>query len=70
MNGTMGVKDSHKKNPTKPIRMWVLFTEFLVPGAGIEPAHLSVSDFESDASTNSTTRAILYGVDAMFETCA
>ncbi len=29
----------------------------LVPGAGIEPAHLSVGDFESPASTNFTTRA-------------
>jgi cysteine synthase B len=30
-----------------------------VPGAGIEPAHLSVGDFESPASTNFTTRATL-----------
>jgi hypothetical protein len=29
----------------------------VVPGAGIEPAHLSVGDFESPASTNFTTRA-------------
>lgn len=29
----------------------------MVPGAGIEPAHLSVGDFESPASTNFTTRA-------------
>jgi hypothetical protein len=31
----------------------------LVPGAGIEPARLSARDFESRASTNSTTRATL-----------
>ena len=31
--------------------------ENVVPGAGIEPAHLSVGDFESPASTNFTTRA-------------
>ena len=30
----------------------------MVPGAGIEPARLSARDFESRASTNSTTRAI------------
>ncbi len=29
----------------------------MVPRAGIEPAHLSVPDFESGASTNSTTEA-------------
>ena len=31
----------------------------LVPGAGIEPARLAAGDFESPASTNFTTRAIL-----------
>jgi S-sulfo-L-cysteine synthase (O-acetyl-L-serine-dependent) len=31
--------------------------QHVVPGAGIEPAHLSVGDFESPASTNFTTRA-------------
>ena len=31
----------------------------MVPGAGIEPARLSARDFESRASTNSTTRATL-----------
>ena len=31
----------------------------MVPGAGIEPARLSARDFESRASTNSTTRAAL-----------
>jgi hypothetical protein len=31
----------------------------LVPGAGIEPARLAAADFESAASTNSTTRATL-----------
>ncbi len=35
----------------------------LVPGAGIEPAHLSVGDFESPASTNFTTRAANAGAN-------
>ena len=30
---------------------------YLVPGVGIEPTLLSEPDFESGASTNSTTRA-------------
>ena len=29
----------------------------LVPGAGIEPAHLAILEFESSASTNSANRA-------------
>ena len=38
----------------------------MVPEAGIEPAPLAGSDFESDASTNSTTRAraVMYLVAA------
>ena len=32
----------------------------VVPGAGIEPARLAARDFESRASTNSTTRATLH----------
>ena len=32
----------------------------MVPGAGIEPARLAARDFESRASTNSTTRATLF----------
>ena len=31
----------------------------MVPEAGIEPARLAAADFESAASTNSTTRALL-----------
>ena len=31
--------------------------QFVVPGAGIEPARLAAGDFESPASTNFTTRA-------------
>ena len=31
--------------------------DFLVPGAGIEPARIAARDFESRASTNSATRA-------------
>ena len=34
----------------------------MVPGAGIEPARLSARDFESRASTNSTTRATLSAI--------
>ena len=34
--------------------------KFLVPRAGIEPAHPKVQDFESSASTSSATRAIWY----------
>ena len=32
-------------------------SEGFVPQAGIEPAHLTVHDFESCASTNSATKA-------------
>ena len=41
-------------------KQWLTVPEMptLVPEAGIEPAHLSVLDFESSASTNSTTRAM------------
>ncbi len=34
-----------------------LFDFFLVPGVGVEPTHLAVSDFESDASANFAIRA-------------
>lgn len=49
-----------KRKKTAKSFDWRLFYVFvdLVPGAGIEPAHLSVGDFESPASTNFTTRAI------------
>jgi hypothetical protein len=30
----------------------------MVPEVGLEPTHLAVPDFESGASTNSTTRAL------------
>ena len=33
------------------------FEETLVPGTGLEPAHLSAPDPKSGVSTNSTTRA-------------
>ncbi len=33
-----------------------------VPQAGIEPAHLTVHDFESCASTNSATKALILGL--------
>ena len=34
--------------------------KFLVPRAGIEPAHPKVQDFESSASTSSATEAFAY----------
>ena len=34
-------------------------TTFLVPSAGIEPAHLSILEFESSASTNSANWALI-----------
>ena len=43
-------------NIKKPVNL-LRFTGFLVPQAGIEPAHLTVHDFESCASTNSATKA-------------
>ncbi len=30
----------------------------VVPEAGLEPAHISILDFESSASTNFTTQAL------------
>lgn len=36
-------------------------TTFLVPSAGIEPAHLSILEFESSASTNSANWALKIG---------
>lgn len=35
---------------------------FLVPRAGIEPAHPKVQDFESSASTSSATEAFIFVV--------
>ncbi len=37
--------------------LWKLPALSVVPEAGIEPARLAAGDFESPASTNSTTRA-------------
>ncbi len=36
---------------------WIFLEGIMVPKAGIEPAHLAVLDFESSASTSSTTSA-------------
>jgi hypothetical protein len=47
----------HKK--AAETRRFSGFFYSLVPGAGIEPARLAARDFESRASTNSTTRATL-----------
>ena len=33
-------------------------SDFFVPGAGVEPAHLAILVFETNASTNSAIRAI------------
>ena len=41
------------------IRLAAVRQLYLVPGAGIEPALLSEGDFESPASTNFTTRAVV-----------
>mgnify|MGYP006936213720 CR=1 FL=1 len=46
----------HKKKAGSLCKLPALF---VVPGAGIEPARLAARDFESRASTNSTTRATL-----------
>ena len=35
-----------------------MFIRFMVPKAGIEPAHLSMVDFESTASTDFATSAL------------
>ena len=32
----------------------------MVPGVGLEPTHLTVSDLKSDAAANYATRASLY----------
>ena len=38
-------------------KIFFVFVYVMVPGAGIEPARLAAADFESAASTKSTTRA-------------
>jgi hypothetical protein len=40
-------------------RLRTLAIVHVVPGAGLEPARLSAEDFESSASTDSATRALL-----------
>lgn len=45
----------HKNASTKEVFKKV--SSELVPRVGVEPTHLSVLDFESSASTNSTTEA-------------
>ena len=50
-----------KKKAEIPTSLSLCFSLcFLVPEAGIEPAHPKVQDFESSASTSSATRAIWY----------
>ena len=51
------------KKPAEPCAVrvfglsWTALDFFVVPGAGLEPAHLAAGDFESPASTNFATRA-------------
>jgi hypothetical protein len=45
----------------KPLEISKGFS-FLVPRAGIEPAHPKVQDFESSASTSSATEAFIVAV--------
>ena len=42
------------------------FSFLIVPSAGIEPAHLSILEFESSASTNSANWAIFGGANIKF----
>ena len=37
-----------------------LFERLMVPVAGLEPAHIAATDFESVVSTNSTTLALIF----------
>ena len=48
-----------KGKKKKAARLWNDAALSMVPEAGIEPARLAARDFESRASTNSTTRATL-----------
>ena len=40
----------------------IISKDYMVPEAGLEPAHLAAGDFESPASTNSATRATLSSI--------
>ena len=40
-----------------PLQQTIISKVYMVPEAGLEPAHLAAGDFESPASTNSATRA-------------
>ena len=53
--------DSYReKTKNKRPRRTLLSLYFLVPRAGIEPAHPKVQDFESSASTSSATEAFIF----------
>jgi hypothetical protein len=54
--------DSHGKQKSLQ-----LLLKAFVPQAGIEPAHLTVHDFESCASTNSATKANGLQICGIFE---
>ena len=53
--------ESEKKPEFKTSLSLCFSLWFLVPRAGIEPAHPKVQDFESSASTSSATEAFAYG---------
>lgn len=55
------------KTKNKRPRRKLLSLYFLVPRAGIEPAHPKVQDFESSASTSSATRAFFSDWTAKIE---
>ena len=50
INNELGAKKNRKESELSPL-------SGLVPSAGIEPAHLSILEFESSASTNSANWA-------------
>ncbi len=51
-----------ERTKNKRPRRKLLGLYFLVPRAGIEPAHPKVQDFESSASTSSATEAFQFAV--------
>ena len=53
----LAVRDSPAPGATKEKRPHKRPFPFVVPGTGLEPAHLSAPDPKSGVSTNSTTRA-------------
>ncbi len=54
----MGINSVTAGFRDKKRRQWTSILYFLVPKAGLEPAHLSMVDFESTASTDFATSAL------------